>query len=291
MKRAPRSFACRRLAAAISCAEASSTVTLRSGLRPGRERARPGRRRRPGSARRAAAGAGRARPGWPAHGGRRSRGRRPSRRTRSRRAPSSSRAAHRWSHARACDAVVGASPRRVHLTATEAVAQATQKRDRVRAQRIDRVAALLERNDRVPELRDPRADARVVVGLQREVADRVGVEGVEAERQHERRIGIEGGNGVEAVGQRGEVAVAIGSGGKRKVQVRADAAVTASLGGVPGVVRVDAARIAVEAHVQHVVTVPEDLLRAVAVMEVDVQDRHPRGAAGRPATRPRSPRC
>ena len=35
-----------------------------------------------------------------------------------------------------------------------------------------------------------------------------------------------------------------------------------------------------QAHVEHLAALPEDLLRAVAVVEVDVQDRHALGAAG-----------
>jgi hypothetical protein len=40
-------------------------------------------------------------------------------------------------------------------------------------------------------------------------------------------------------------------------------------------VRVLAQRVSVERHVQHVPTPPEDLLRPVPVMEVDVEDRDP----------------
>ena len=104
----------------------------------------------------------------------------------------------------------------------------------------------------MPSERDRGADARVVVGLEREVADRVGVVGVEAERDDQRRIGVEGADGVEPLVEGGEVGVAIGPGRKGQVERRALTGATAALGGVAAEVRIDARRVAVEADVEHV---------------------------------------
>src|SRR5688500_20022987 len=81
------------------------------------------------------------------------------------------------------------------------VAPWTEEGDRVRAERIDRVAALLEGHDRQPKRRNGRTYARVVIGPKREVADRIGVIGVEAQGEDEGRIGIEVADGVQAVRQ------------------------------------------------------------------------------------------
>ena len=107
-----------------------------------------------------------------------------------------------------------------------------QERDGVGAERLDRIAALLDGDDRHPQRRDRRADARVVIGLQREVADRVGVVRVEAEREDERRIGLERADRLERLLQRREVRVTVRPGRKRQVERRSLAGPGAALDGI-----------------------------------------------------------
>ena len=95
---------------------------------------------------------------------------------------------------------------------------------------------------------------------------------VEAKREDDRRVRVEGADRLERLVQRGEIGVAIGPGRQWQVQSRALARSASALDGVAAEVRIDAGRVAMEADVEDVRPLPEDLLRAVAVMEVDVED-------------------
>ena len=136
-------------------------------------------------------------------------------------------------------------------------AEAPEEGNGVGAERLDRVAALLERDDRHPQARDRGADASVVIRPEREVADRVGVVGVEAERHDERRIGVEAADGGERLFQGGEVGVAIGPGRQWQVEGGALAGIGATLGREAGVVGVDPARVAMQADVEDVSAIPK----------------------------------
>ncbi len=65
---------------------------------------------------------------------------------------------------------------------------------------------------------------------------------------------------------------------QRQVQVAARTGAGARLVGVTGKVGERLGRIAVQGCIQHVGPVKEDVLSAVAVMEIDIEDRNPRGA-------------
>ena len=69
------------------------------------------------------------------------------------------------------------------------------------------------------------------------------------------------------------------AGGERHVDGRAEPRAAAQLPRVPRRVGVEAIGVAVERHVQHLGVLPEDLLGAVAVVDVEVEDHDP--AVGR----------
>ena len=70
-------------------------------------------------------------------------------------------------------------------------AQPAQEGPGIGTNGIDRVAALLQRHDRQACARDHPAQLAVVRGAQRQVANGVALEGVEAQRQHQRCVGRE----------------------------------------------------------------------------------------------------
>ncbi len=99
--------------------------------------------------------------------------------------------------------------------------QASEERDGIGTDGIDRVAAFLEDDDRQVELANGGPDASVVIGRDRQVRNRVALERVEAERDDERRVGVVAPDGGQAHLERGEVRVAIGPGREWNVQVAA----------------------------------------------------------------------
>ena len=83
--------------------------------------------------------------------------------------------------------------------------------------------------------------------------------------------------------ERDEVRLVVGARGEGQVQVLAAARPLPDLGGTAKVVRILAIGVAVQRDVADVAAPPEDLLRPVSVMEVDVEDSDP--LAGRPPDR------
>ena len=84
-------------------------------------------------------------------------------------------------------------------------------------------------------------------------------------------------DGVDHLVEGGEVGVVVDPGGRGRFSV-VPARARRPLVGVAGEVRVGPVRVAVERDVQHVGAVVEDLLGAVAVVVVDVEDRDAFGA-------------
>ena len=80
--------------------------------------------------------------------------------------------------------------------------------------------------------------------------------------------------------ERDEVRLVVGARGERQVQVLAAALPLPDLVGAAQVIRILAVGVAVQRNVADVAAPPEDLLRPVAVMEVDVEDPDP--LPGRP---------
>ena len=70
--------------------------------------------------------------------------------------------------------------------------------------------------------------------------------------------------------------VVAGFAGQRQIEVGAEAGALAALVGMAPEERIEARRVGMERHRQHVGARVEDALRAIAVMQVDVEDRHAR---------------
>ncbi len=157
-------------------------------------------------------------------------------------------------------------------------AEANQPAADVLAEGVHVVPALLQHHRRQTQLGDECATALEPVGRDGEVADRVGEERVEAERHDERRR-RERADRVARCREPGEVGVVVGAQRHRQIQVEPESPARPGLVGVADRVRVGAGRIAMERHVLDVIAIVEDLLRAIAVVVVDVEDGHlrPRG--------------
>jgi hypothetical protein len=116
------------------------------------------------------------------------------------------------------------------------------------------------------------------VGREAEVADRVAAVGVESER-HDEQLGAERRDLGARRRQRCEVRVVVGPFRQRVVRRRPGPGTGAGLVPMPGEVRVGPLRVTVQRDELDVVALVEDLLRAVAVVVVDVE--HGDLAAGR----------
>ena len=124
----------------------------------------------------------------------------------------------------------------------------------------------------------------------RQAAERIALEGVEAER-HDQRVRREGARCALIAGiQRFEKTLVAGFARQRQVEIVAEAGALAALVGMAPEERIEAHRVGMERDGQHVGARVEDALRAVAVMQVDVEDRDARGALCAGAAR-RSPNC
>ena len=130
--------------------------------------------------------------------------------------------------------------------------------------------------NRVGRPRSARSGAEhgVVGGLQLEAGDGVVLVGVHAEGHHD-GVGGEGPHVAEGIVQGGEPGRGLRAHGQRVVAVGVDPGPLAPLVGVAGEERVLLAGVAVQVGDQHVAPGPEDVLGAVAVVVVDVDDRHP----------------
>ena len=142
------------------------------------------------------------------------------------------------------------------------------------------IAALLEDDEPAAERGDPPADLVIDVRGEREVADRVEAVRVEAERDHDDGAG-HGADRLDRPVRRREVVLVGRPGAERQVQVLAGPCPLPGLVGAAEEVRVRPLRVGVDRHVAHVATAPEDLLGAVAVVVVDVEDRDPLAASPR----------
>src|SRR6185437_14673895 len=144
---------------------------------------------------------------------------------------------------------------------------------------VNIVAALLHDRRRGAESADCLAGSGEAVRRHRERVQRLVFGGVEAEADHQ-RVGREITNGVDALGHRFEPAGVAGAEYQGQIQIAPGAGPLAALMGTAGEPGIVAVGVAVDRDEQHVAPVPENTLRAVAVMAVDVEDRDPAGATG-----------
>src|SRR4051812_28321688 len=151
---------------------------------------------------------------------------------------------------------------------------AAQPGPRVRTERRPVVATLLE--DHEPPAESGGSPAALVVdrGREREVTDRIVAVRVEPER-HDHDIARRGRDRLEPAVQRDDIGLVVGAGRERQVQGRAAPLPLAPLVDTTQEERVLALRIGMERDVQDIAPAPEDLLRPVAVVVVDVEDRDP----------------
>ena len=136
------------------------------------------------------------------------------------------------------------------------------------------VATLLQ-DDEAPPRRGHPPPHLVVAGCgEREVAQRVQRERVEAQRDDdEPRLDL--GERLECLVEGLDVRPVVHAGRERQVPVLALPGALADLVGPTEEIRVLAVRVRVDRDVAHVVPTPEELLRAVAVMKVHIEDPDP----------------
>ncbi len=141
------------------------------------------------------------------------------------------------------------------------------------------VTALLQDHQASPEGGRAPPDLVVDIGRQGERPDRVEPVRVEPERDDDDRTGRRG-DRLECLVDGPEVLVVRRPGRERDVQVLPCPVALARLVGPSQEVRVIAVGIGVDGHIPDVAAAPEDLLAAVAVVIVDIEDRD--GLAARP---------
>ena len=126
----------------------------------------------------------------------------------------------------------------------------------------------------------PQALAAVgeIVALEQEGTDRVELEGIDAERDDE-HVGAVAGDAFQGVIQRGGPFGVPGAARQGVIDVEPVAGALAGFVRVAEKIGEFLARVAVDGHEKHIVAGIEDVLGAVAVVEVDIEDRHPARAA------------
>ena len=159
----------------------------------------------------------------------------------------------------------------------------------VAAERPDVVSPLLDQQGGEPQAADPVADLVQALAGDAPGAGRVGLGDVEADRD-DQRLGLEPADDRQRLVEGLEVAAVEDVLGKWQVDVEALAFPLADLVGEPREIRVGEAGVAVDRDGQDVGPVEEDVLGAVAVMVVDVQDGDPPDLLDRGIGR-RSRRC
>ena len=140
------------------------------------------------------------------------------------------------------------------------------------------VPALLDQHGRAAQRGDDRPHAGVVLGGESQVRDGVTFEGVESQRHDQRRVRIDLVHDRACPLECCGVVLDAGAHAQRDVVVEALPGSGACFVGVTGEIRKGPGRVGVQRDIQDVAPLPEDLLRPVAVVVVDVQDRHPTGA-------------
>ena len=156
------------------------------------------------------------------------------------------------------------------------------------AERPHPVAALLHHEGRVALLADHAAELLEILGAVRPGAGGIAAPGIEAERHHEEGR-TEAPDAAQALGDRVAMLLRRDVLGQRDVEIVAGAGARAGLVAEAGEIRIGEARMAVDRDGEHVGAVIEDLLLAVAVVIVDVEDRD--AAVARRADWRRSRRC
>src|SRR6478752_2623248 len=141
----------------------------------------------------------------------------------------------------------------------------------VLAERRPVVAALLEDDQAPAESGGPPADLVVDIGRQREIADRVEPVRVETERDHDHRT-WHGRDRLERPVRGGEVFLVGRARPQRDVEVFPGTLALTGLVGTAQEIRILAVWIGMDRDITHVAPPPEDLLGAVAVVVVDVED-------------------
>ncbi len=148
---------------------------------------------------------------------------------------------------------------------------------RVDADLRHRVAAFHDEQCGFSERFDQCADLREMLVLQLEVRNWVVLVGVHAEG-HDDNIRRIGGNSLDPLLQRVLVAGPLRAPVQRKIDVAAFAFASACLVGEAQHVRIFLVRVAMQRDEQRIAAVVEDLLRAVTVMVVDIENRDAPGA-------------
>src|SRR5580692_806405 len=182
----------------------------------------------------------------------------------------------------ACDKAVDKAASLSSVTAWDLYgAEPIQKRAEAIADGAQRVAAFLHHERRQTKRAHQRAAAREVPRLHFQYADRIEPVRIEAERD-DQNLRREGANFLIGRLDRRNHRVAAGAMRERQVEVEALASAAASLRGIAGEERIIIDRIGVDGNRQHVRAIVENLLRAVAVMGVDIEDRDARMTRAQP---------
>jgi hypothetical protein len=157
-------------------------------------------------------------------------------------------------------------------------AQSGQERRQVLAQAFDQIAAFLDQHRRQAQCRDLTSDSGETGCSDAEVGRRVALLGVEPDGDDQRR-GLLCGNCVQSLPYRRAERVVSGAWGQWQIQVPAETGTVTRFVGVTSEPGVQTGGIAVDRYVMDVVALIEDLLRAVAVVDVEIEDRDPAAAA------------
>jgi hypothetical protein len=116
-------------------------------------------------------------------------------------------------------------------------------------------------------------EARAAVGGHGKTGERIVLRRVKTER-YDQRCGRKSANGLFGDAERLLIAVISGTFRQRDIEIGAEAGAGAALMGIAPDEGVEEGRIGVDRNRQHVGPFVENALRTVAVMDVDVEDRH-----------------
>ena len=139
------------------------------------------------------------------------------------------------------------------------------------AENVGEISAFLDEHGRKPEPRDGRADAPESGGGHGETRERIMLRRIETER-HDQRAGRKSMDGLFRDAERRDVAVIPGADRQRNIEIGAEAGARAALVRITPDERVVGAWIGVDRNRKHVGLFVEDALRAVAVVDIDIED-------------------
>jgi hypothetical protein len=162
--------------------------------------------------------------------------------------------------------------RNVPVRASSVASEAVEKRAEAVPDDRDLVAALLHHEDRQAEVADPFADGPEARRCDLQHAERIIGMGIVAEREHE-RLCAEIADAAERGVDRREEGRVVAAWREGQVEVVALSLVHALLVGVADEVGVVGLGVDMDRGVEDVAAAVKDLLRAVAVMGIDIEDR------------------